>query len=96
MNNAKRSVMLAGAASLLIVPLAFGQATDAEFKCESKATQGSTKFVGAKAKCVIKCLQNFWKGLNPDTDCLPPYGGATLACVTDSLRVPGRSSLPTP
>ena len=86
MNNVKRSVMLAGAASLLIVPLAFGQATDAEFKCESKATQGSTKFVGAKAKCVIKCLQGFWKGLNPETDCAPPYAGATAVCVSDPLK----------
>jgi hypothetical protein len=78
--------MLASAASLLVVPLAFGQATDAEFKCESKATQASTKFVGSKSKCVQKCLQGFWKGLNPESDCLPPYGGATLACIADPLK----------
>jgi hypothetical protein len=86
MKSFRQAVMLAGAASLLVAPLAFGQATDAEFKCESKATQASTKFVSSKSKCVMKCLQNFWKGLNPESDCLPPYGGATLACITDPLK----------
>jgi hypothetical protein len=90
MKNVTRSVMLATAASLLVAPLAFGQvtATDAEFKCEAKATAASTKFVGAKSKCVIKCLAGFWKGdpLYPEADCLPPYGGLTLACITDPLK----------
>ena len=79
------AMILAGAAGVLLVPLAFGQATDGEFKCEAKATAASTKFVGAKAKCVSKCLQNFWKGLVPEGDCLPPYGGATLQCIDDSV-----------
>lgn len=88
MKNVTRSVMLATAASLLVAPLAFGQATDAEFKCEAKATQASTKFVGSKSKCIQKCLAGFWKvpSLNPSSDCFPPYGGATLTCITDSLK----------
>ena len=88
MKSFRQAVMLAGAASLLAAPLAFGQATDAEFKCESKATQASTKFVKAKAKCVMKCLAGFWKGdpLYPEADCLPPYGGVTLTCITDPLK----------
>ena len=86
MKSFRQAMMLAGAATVLLVPLAFAQATDAEFKCEAKATAASTKFVGAKAKCVMKCLQNFWKGLNPDSDCLPPYGGATATCVADPIK----------
>src|SRR6185369_3996771 len=88
MKNVTRSVMLATAASLLVAPLAFGQATDAEFKCEAKATAASSKFVGAKSKCIQKCLAGFWKvpPLNPSSDCFPPYGGATLTCIADPLK----------
>ncbi len=85
MNRVTRSVMLAGAASVLVVPLAFGQATDAEFKCEAKATQASTKFVANKSKCVTKCLQNFWKGAGNSADCYPPYAGTTAECINDTV-----------
>jgi hypothetical protein len=78
--------MLAGALGLLWTGSVYAQATDAEFKCEAKATQASTKFVSSKSKCVMKCLANFWKGLVPESDCLPPYGGTTLTCITDPLK----------
>lgn len=86
MKNLRQAVMLGAAATLLIAPLAFAQATPAEFKCEAKASAASSKFVSAKSKCVSKCFQNFWKGLVPESDCLPPYGGPTLnACIQDTV-----------
>ena len=86
MRNLGRMAIAAGAATLLTAALAMAQATDAEFSCEQKASKGASKFVGAKAKCVNKCFQNFWKGLVPESDCLPPYGGATAtACITDTV-----------
>jgi hypothetical protein len=55
--------------------------------------KAGSKFVGAKAKCASKCLQNFWKppegSINPDTDCLAPYGGATAECVKDTTPIDG-------
>jgi hypothetical protein len=80
---------LAVAAGLLCVPLAQAQTiTDAEFKCQDKATKASTKFVGSKSKCITKCFQNHWKGLepNPLVNCYPPYGGTTLTCIADPLK----------
>lgn len=61
--------------------------TDAEFKCQQAQSKAAGKFVGAKAKCVSKCLANFWKDpmLTPESDCLPPYGGATAQCVNDTV-----------
>lgn len=87
MTDLRRAAMLAGAATLLVVPLAFGQATDAEFKCEQSVSKFGAKFVSAKSKCITKCLNAFWKGQLPsDSDCLPPYGGSTLtACITDTV-----------
>jgi hypothetical protein len=86
MQNVLRAVTVAGAASLLATSLAFAQPTDAEFKCEQAVSKFGAKFVSAKAKCVDKCLKNFWKGLVPESDCLPPYGGTTLsACITDTV-----------
>jgi len=86
MRNLRQATLLAGAATLLLVPLAFAQATDAEFKCEASVDKASAKFVGAKSKCVQKCLASFWKGLlGSDADCLPPYGGATAECIKDSV-----------
>src|SRR6185369_8576646 len=86
MRNHGRAMLLAGAVTLLAAPLVFAQATDAEFKCEQNVDKAGAKFVGAKSKCVSKCLSNFWKGVTPESDCLPPYGGSTLsACITDTV-----------
>jgi hypothetical protein len=87
MRNLRRIMILAGVAMLVTAPMAFAQATDAEFKCEQSVSKFGAKFVSAKAKCVDKCLKNFWKALVPESDCLPPYGGATLnACITDTVN----------
>jgi hypothetical protein len=36
--------------------------------------------------CVKKCLTLYWKGLAPESDCMPPYGGATFDCVVGSVH----------
>lgn len=88
MKNLGKASLLTGAALLLATPLAFAQPTDAEFKCEAAVSKNGAKFVGAKAKCVDKCLTAFWKtgSTTPESDCLPPYGGATATCVYDTLK----------
>jgi hypothetical protein len=56
-----------------------------EFSCMTSHTKGASKFYLAKSKCVMKCLTLFWKGLGPENDCLPPYGGITASCVNDTV-----------
>ncbi len=86
MKNLHRS-MLAGAATVLLASMAFAQATDGQFKCEQAVDKAGAKFVGAKSKCIQKCLAGAWKGLTPFTDCNPPgYGGTTQFCIQDSLK----------
>jgi hypothetical protein len=84
--KALRIAIIAGAATMLVAPRVFAQATPAEFKCEASADKAGAKFVGSKSKCVQKCLAGAWKGTTPFTDCNPPYAGATAACVSDSLK----------
>ncbi len=86
MRTIGREMLLAGAAVIFVVPLAFGQASDKQFKCEQAVDKFGAKFVSAKSKCIMKCLANAWKGVTPFSDCNPPYGGATLsACITDTV-----------
>jgi hypothetical protein len=84
MRNFRQATMLAGAAMLLLAPMAFAQATDAEFKCEASASKAAAKFVGSKSKCIQKCSANAWKNIGTFSDCFPPYGGTTLTCIDDS------------
>jgi hypothetical protein len=78
--------MLAGAATLLAAPMVFAQpATDAQFKCEAQVDKAGAKFVGAKSKCVSKCLTNAWKAVGSFSDCYPPYGGSTAQCIKDTV-----------
>lgn len=55
--------------------------TDDEAKCQQGTSLAIGKFVTEKAKCLTKCEQGARKGQNPAADCVPPYAGATLACV---------------
>jgi hypothetical protein len=81
-----RVSLLAGAAVALAAPLALAQPTEAEFKCEAAVSKNGAKFVKAKAKCIDKCLTAFWKGDQPESDCLPPtYGGVTAECIDDTV-----------
>jgi hypothetical protein len=87
--------LLAATVALLGAPVAFAQTpvNDAEFKCQVGATKASVKFVGAKSKCVQKCLAGFWKGtIVSDSDCLPPYGGTTAECIVTNPLKPGKSA----
>jgi hypothetical protein len=61
-------------------------ANAAAFKCQSATSKGGAKFVGAKAKCLLKCQANARKGVNPFADCYPPYGGTTQFCVGDVVK----------
>ena len=60
----------------------------AEFKCQNGQAKAGTKFTGCKSKCVSKCIGGARKvpPLNPESDCHPPFGGATLTCITDSIK----------
>src|SRR5262245_61207343 len=73
-------------AVVLVGQLASAQpVTDAEFKCIQKTDKALAKFVGAKSKCVSKCLSTFWKGDGPSADCFPPYDGITAQCIKDTV-----------
>ena len=87
MRNLRQATMLAGAATLLLVPLAFAQlATDAQFKCEQNVDKAGAKFVAAKSKCISKCAVNAWKAIGTFADCFPPYGGNTALCIKDTVN----------
>jgi hypothetical protein len=59
-----------------------------EFKCQNTQVKAGVKFTGCKAKCVSKCIAGARKvpPLNPEADCFPPFGGATLTCIADALK----------
>jgi hypothetical protein len=87
MRNLRQATMLAGATTLLLVPLAFAQpATDAQFKCEQNVDKAGAKFVAAKSKCISKCAVNAWKAIGTFADCFPPYGGNTALCIKDTVN----------
>ena len=60
--------------------------TSREFKCQGGLSKAAVKFVGAKQKCVNKCVRGARKRNNPEVDCFPPYGGAALSCIADLKR----------
>jgi hypothetical protein len=39
-------------------------------------------FVKKRLACVVKCTKNFWRGAVSESDCVPPYAGKTLECIT--------------
>src|SRR6187455_1192171 len=53
-----------------------------EFACMRNVSEGSAKFVKKRFACVTRCTKNFWRGKVPESDCVPPYGGTTLECLT--------------
>lgn len=57
-----------------------------ELGCQTKTSGVLGKFAASKANCVAKCVKGARKGANPISDCLAPFGGATLACITDPLK----------
>jgi len=78
-----KGALLAGVASLALGSIASAQLTPAEYKCQKGVSKSAAKFVGSKAKCVIKCQQNAAKAVNPQRDCYAPFAGTTLTCITN-------------
>src|SRR5262245_40255821 len=88
-----KGALLAGVASFaLTTVVSAAPITDDQFKCQAGVSKSGAKFVGAKAKCASKCLQNAIKGLHTSTECFPPYQGEAEKCIiTDPLK-PGKSA----
>jgi hypothetical protein len=57
-------------------------------KCQSGQSKTTAKFVGAKAKCGMKCLSTARKAGGPYTQCQPPgyTDPATNACIFDPVK----------
>lgn len=58
-------------------------------KCQTGQSKTTAKFVGAKAKCAMKCLATQRKAAVPDyTGCQPPgyTDPATNACINDPVK----------
>jgi len=90
--NGLRIAVIVAVGTLLVAPRVYAQATDAEFKCEAAVNKAGPKFVGAKSKCVQKCLTTAWKTNTGFSDCYPPYGGATAECIIHNPLKPGKSA----
>ena len=58
------------------------QLTKEERVCQQAAAKQCPTFLGKKIKCLVGCDKQALKGKVPAADCLPPFGGKTLACVT--------------
>ena len=59
---------------------ALAQLTDDEHACQQAASKQSGTLAAKTIKCLVACDKQALKGKVPTTDCLPPLGGATLAC----------------
>src|SRR5262245_7988350 len=70
----------------LLATSVLAQPTKTVAKCESSTGGTLAKFVGAKTKCISKCISTGRKTSGPYTDCFSPYAGDTSACITGSLK----------
>src|SRR5262249_6567243 len=52
------------------------------FGCMRRVADEAQDFVKKRLACVVKCTKNFWRGSVPASDCVPPYAGKTLECIT--------------
>jgi hypothetical protein len=66
--------------------------TSEEETCERTVAKALAKFQSSKIKCLVKCDKGAAAGEHPDSDCLPPYGGAALACVQAAEAKAARSA----
>jgi len=73
---------------MLAVPAVHAQdPTKFEVKCESGTGKSLSKFVGAKSKCVTKCLATARKTSGPYVGCFAPYADPTVAaCIQDPVK----------
>ena len=58
-------------------------ATRQQLRCQTGTGRILARFARAKTRCVAKCLAMARRAGGPFTDCSPPYGGATAACIED-------------
>lgn len=56
--------------------------TNSEFGCMRRVADEAQDFVKKRLACVIRCTKNFWRGAVPESECVPPYAGKTLECIT--------------
>src|SRR5207244_4192638 len=56
--------------------------TNSEFSCMRRVGDEAQDFVKKRLACVIRCTKNFWRGSVPESECVPPYAGKTLECIT--------------
>jgi hypothetical protein len=81
------AVAVAGlAATATVASAQYPIPSKTQFKCQSSTSKASAKFIGAKAKCIVKCTQGAVKGSNPFSDCDAPYAGATQFCIGDVVK----------
>lgn len=80
---------------LMIVPVVLGarvasaQLSTGEQRCEQAAAKELGKLAVSRAKCVSKCDQQAQKGKVSPSECVPPYAGAALACLTTAVTKAG-------
>jgi hypothetical protein len=55
--------------------------TDDERACQQSTGKALGKLQSSLIKCLVKCDKGAVRGKNPDSDCTPPYGGATVDCL---------------
>ena len=79
-----KSARLAALAFAAVAP-AWAQLGGDEHACQQAASKQSGALVGKRIKCLVACDKQALKGKAPAIDCLPPFGGTTLACV-DTAR----------
>lgn len=71
-------------AALAVVTLAAAasaQLTREEHACQQAVSKQAGTFLGKKIKCLVACDKRALGGKVPPGDCLPPFAGATAACV---------------
>jgi len=68
--------------------------TKDEAKCEDGVTKALVKFVGAKNKCISKCVSNGYKTGAGRGACMPPFKDtAEIACISDPLKGAGPKAI---
>jgi hypothetical protein len=75
-----KSARLAALAFAVSAP-AWAQLSDEEHACQQAASKQSGTLAAKTIKCLVACDKQALKGKVPGGDCVPPFGGATLACV---------------
>jgi hypothetical protein len=60
----------------------FATSEAVEFKCKTTTATLSAKFVPTKQKCLARCRAGVVKGSVLASECVPPFSGRTLDCVT--------------